>query len=98
MNIGRPDSIESLNTQANATRASASIRTPEQIAKDRQSIQAVRELDSGKLFGSNSALTFFFDRQIQRAIVRVVNTDTNEVILQLPAERVVRMAEENQSK
>jgi uncharacterized FlaG/YvyC family protein len=50
------------------------------------------------LFGSNSELTFVFDRKIQRALVRVIDRNTQEVIMQLPAEYVVRMAEENQTK
>jgi uncharacterized FlaG/YvyC family protein len=98
MTIGRPNSIDASNALAGAGQPFQSSRSPEQVAKDRELIKAVRALDSTELFGSNSELTFVFDRKIQRALVRVIDRNTQEVIMQLPAEYVVRMAEENQTK
>jgi uncharacterized FlaG/YvyC family protein len=98
MTIGRPNSIDASNALAAAGQPVQSSRSPEQVAKDRELIKAVRALDSTELFGSNSELTFVFDRKIQRALVRVIDRNTQEVIMQLPAEYVVRMAEENQTK
>ena len=64
--------------------------TPEQ----RDLIQAVKAIDSAELFGHNNELTFVFDRDSRRTLVRVVDRSTHEVILQVPAERVIEMAQE----
>ena len=64
--------------------------TPEQ----RDLIQAVKAVDSSALFGHNNELTFVFDRDTRRTLVRVVDRNTHEVVFQVPAERVVEMAKE----
>jgi uncharacterized FlaG/YvyC family protein len=64
----------------------------------RQLIQAVKAVNGAELFGDGSELTFVFDRQTHRALVRVVNKDTREVILQIPAENVLRMAQEGKAR
>ncbi len=66
----------------------------ETVSSQRQLIQAVKAVNGAELFGYNSELTFVFDRQTHRALVRVVNKDTREVIMQIPAENVLRMAQE----
>jgi len=60
----------------------------------RQLIQAVKAVNGTELFGHDSELTFVFDRQSHRVLVRVVNKNTHEVIMQIPAENVLRMAKE----
>jgi uncharacterized FlaG/YvyC family protein len=42
------------------------------------------------LFGHDNELTFVLDRASRRAVVRIVNRDTHEVIQQIPAEYVLR--------
>ena len=64
--------------------------TPEQ----RDLIQAVKAIDSSELFGHNNELTFVFDRDSRRTLVRVVDRNTQEVVFQIPAERVIEMAKE----
>jgi uncharacterized FlaG/YvyC family protein len=60
----------------------------------RQLIQAVKALNPTDLFGQESELTFVFDRHTHRALVRVVDKRTREVLMQIPPEHVIRMAEE----
>lgn len=57
-------------------------------------IQAVKALNAAELFGQNSELTFVFDRQTHKALVRVVDKKTREVLMQVPLENVLRMAQE----
>lgn len=64
----------------------------------RQLIQAVKAVNGAELFGYDSELTFVFDRQTHRALVRVVNRDTRELIMQIPAESVLRMAQEGKGR
>jgi flagellar protein FlaG len=64
-------------------------------AQERQAlIQAVRAVNAAELFGHNNELTFVLDRATRRAIVRIVDRKTREVVDQIPAEYVLRMAEE----
>ena len=57
-------------------------------------IQAVRAVNGAELFGQNNELTFIVDRATRKAIVRIVDKQTHEVVDQIPAEYVLRMAEE----
>ena len=66
--------------------------TPDQRAL----IQAVKAVNAAEMFGQNNELTFILDRNTRQAVVRIVNRDTREVVRQIPAEYVLRMAEENQ--
>ena len=60
----------------------------------RDLIQAVKAINSAELFGHNNELTFVFDRDSRRTLVRVVDRSTHEVVMQIPAERVIEMAKE----
>jgi uncharacterized FlaG/YvyC family protein len=64
-------------------------------AEDRRAlIRAVRAVNSAELFGYDRELSFAFDRSSQRPVVRIVNKETRELIQQIPAEYILRMAEE----
>ncbi len=80
----------------NAPQAAAPAPAPvpeQQLAENRQLIQAVHAINAGELFGQDSELTFAFDRRTQRPVMRLVSRKTKEVIRQIPAEQVLRMAE-----
>jgi uncharacterized FlaG/YvyC family protein len=65
------------------------------LSDDQRSlIQAVKALNGANLFGEDNELTFILDRASRQAIVRIVNKKTREVVEQIPAEYVVRMAAE----
>jgi hypothetical protein len=64
------------------------------LPEHRDLIQAVRAINSADLFGQNNELTFVFDRDSRRTLVRVVDRNTQEVVMQIPAERVIEMAKE----
>ena len=63
-------------------------------AEQRNLIQAVKAVDATELFGQENELTFLFDRSTRRAVVRIVNRESGQVVQQIPAEKVLRMAEE----
>jgi flagellar protein FlaG len=65
-------------------------RPPEQ----RELIQAVKALNAAELFGDKNEVTFVLDRETHRAVVRIVDRATNQVIRQVPAEYALRMAED----
>jgi flagellar protein FlaG len=62
--------------------------------ENRRLAQAVRELNEAEAAGDNSELTFSLDRQTGRALVRIIDKRTNEVIQQIPPEYVLRMHEQ----
>jgi uncharacterized FlaG/YvyC family protein len=55
--------------------------------------QAVKAVNSAKLFGQDTELSFLMDRESKHFIVRLVEKDTHKVIRQIPAEQVLRWAE-----
>lgn len=66
----------------------------EGLSQQRELIQAVRALNAAELFGQNSELTFVLDRETHRALVRLIDRKTNEVIRQIPPEYLLRMAQD----
>jgi flagellar protein FlaG len=75
--------------------APAQTSTPQPVSAERRAlIQAVKAVNGSELFGQDNELTFVMDRNTRRAVVRIVNRKTREVIQQIPAEYVLRMAEE----
>ena len=65
----------------------------EQQAQNRQLIQAVQAVNAAELFGQDSELTFALERGTHRAVIRIVNRKTKEILRQIPAEYVLRVAE-----
>ena len=65
----------------------------EQQAANRELVAAVHAVNAAEFFGQDSELTFALDRGTQRPVIRIVNRQTNELIRQIPAEYVLRLAE-----
>ena len=82
-------SLSSLNNWATVPSAAADSATIER----RQLIQAVRIVNESGSLGEN-LLTFTVDSHTRRTISRIENRDTHEVVLQIPPEYVLRLAEE----
>ena len=62
-------------------------------AENREVIQAVRAVNASVNLGNDNELTFSFDRQTRRPIIKIVNRTTKEVVQQIPNEQVLRLAE-----
>jgi flagellar protein FlaG len=69
-----------------------------EVEERRAMIQAVRAVNAAELYGQENELSFAFDRHSQRAVVRIVDRKTREVIQQIPNEQVLRLAEELQQR
>jgi uncharacterized FlaG/YvyC family protein len=63
-------------------------------AENREIVTAVKSINATELSGSNSELTFVFDRLSKRAVVRLVDKTTRNVIQQIPPEYMLRWAQE----
>ncbi|MBL8220604.1 MAG: flagellar protein FlaG [Bryobacterales bacterium] len=64
----------------------------ERQAENRELIQAVRALNGAEVFGQSQELQFMMDRETRRPIVKMVDRKTGEVVAQIPAENVLRLA------
>jgi uncharacterized FlaG/YvyC family protein len=56
--------------------------------------RAVQTVNNSDLLGPENELTFVIDRAAHMVVIRLVNKDTRETIEQIPAQDVVRLAEE----
>ncbi len=76
---------------------SAAIEAPlphAEAAQCRELVRAVQAVNRTEFFGQENELTFLMDRQTHKPIARIVNRVTREVVRQIPAEYVIRLAEE----
>lgn len=93
------------NTIEHITQSAASVNGPAELApikaqtasvkKQREQNQKVREIahDLNKAMeASNTKLTFVVDQESKKAIVKVVDSETNQVIRQIPSEEAVLVA------
>ena len=64
------------------------------LADRRELVRAVGAVNQSGFFGEENELTFQWDRQSRKPIVRIVNRETHEVVRQIPAEYVLRLSEE----
>ena len=66
---------------------------PEEAAQRRQLVHAAKSVNASGTLGENQ-LVFAVDPATHRMIMRVENRDTHEVVLQVPPESVMQMAQD----
>jgi uncharacterized FlaG/YvyC family protein len=86
----------------NISAASSHIGVPTESAStqslnvaQRALIQAVKAVNPTELFGENHAFQYQIDRKSNTVLVRIVNKKTGELVNQIPAEYLLRLAEES---
>jgi uncharacterized FlaG/YvyC family protein len=67
-------------------------------AENREVVRAVKALNGTEMFGQDNQLTFRRDPETQRMVIRVVNRKTEELVTQIPAEYVLRLAADLKQK
>ena len=60
---------------------------------NRDVVQAVKALNGAEMFGENE-LTFQKDQQTHRMVIRIVDKKTQDVVMQIPPEYVLELAED----
>src|SRR5580700_4053031 len=65
----------------------------QEAAQRRQLLQAAKSVNESGVLGQNQ-LVFLLDPQTHRAVIRVVDRNTQEVVSQIPPEYVLRLAED----
>lgn len=64
-----------------------------EVAQRREVMQAAKSVNESGLLGQNQ-LVFMVDRATHRPVIRVEDRDTHEVVMQLPPEYVLRLAQD----
>ena len=86
--------ITAIGRNVDTQHAPAPAIPPDKAAQNREVVQAVKALNGAEMFGQDSELMFQRDPITQRMVVQLVNPKTKEVISQIPAEYLLRLAED----
>jgi uncharacterized FlaG/YvyC family protein len=65
-----------------------------ETAENRELIHAVRAINASGTQAAQHELVFFLDRQTGRPVIKLVDRVSKDVLLQIPNERVLRLAED----
>ena len=84
--------ISSVSNPGHILPAVSETQSPQWLTQNRELIRAVKSIDPSSLFGEDSELTFAMDRQSKRMVVRIINRQTQQVIMQLPPEYMLELA------
>ncbi len=66
---------------------------PEQAARNRELIKAIKTINEGGGLGPSSELRFAFAKDTGQTLIKIVDRVTNEVIAQIPPESTIRTAQ-----
>lgn len=88
MEVGKVDSYPQWSLVTAPAPVSSQIR-----AEQDQLIRAVKAVNESRLAGDNRELTYSIDRSTRRIVFKLVDTETQEVIRQVPPEYLLRLAE-----
>ena len=67
---------------------------PGDAAEIRELTRAVRAINASAAPGAQNELVFFLDRQTGRPVIKLIDRISKDVLLQIPNERVLRLAED----
>ena len=84
--------IDPIHRNAEAIFTAATTSPAEQLALQREIIQAVKALNGAEMMGQDNELQFQIGRQTRRMAIRVVRRKTGEVIAEAAPEDVLRLA------
>jgi uncharacterized FlaG/YvyC family protein len=83
--------ISSLQTIASTPGTSSQVSAAE-AGQRRQLLEAAKSVNASGLLGQNQ-LEFYLDRQTHRAVMRLVDPTTHQVVSQIPPEYVLQLAQ-----
>jgi flagellar protein FlaG len=89
------------NTQNTGVQPAVAVTATEsgvRLQTNPDTAQAVTAVNNAKLFGQDNELTFAMDRETKRTVIRLVDSKTRQVIRQIPAEMLLRLAAETQQE
>lgn len=84
--------VRSIDTRVPADTQADPALSPRESAERRELVRAVRAINKTQVLGQRNELTYFFDRESQRTVARIVNRETREVVRQMPTEEALQLA------
>ncbi|MGA2120354.1 MAG: flagellar protein FlaG [Bryobacteraceae bacterium] len=84
--------LSAINQNLPMAPAASTTTEPDQAAQNREIVQAVKAVNSAELYGPNQELTYQQDAASKRMVVRVVDSTTKQVLVQIPPEYVLALA------
>ena len=84
--------VSSINQSTPTAPAASATAETDQAAQNREIVQAVKAVNSAELYGPNQELTYQQDTTSKRMVVRVVDSTTKQVLVQIPPEYVLALA------
>jgi flagellar protein FlaG len=88
MEVGKVDSYPQWSLVAAPVPVSSEIR-----AEQDRLIKAVRAVNESKLAGENREMTYSVDPSTRRIVFKLIDKETQDVVMQVPAEYLLRLAE-----
>ena len=73
--------------------AGFAVNRPAAGARNRELVQAIREVNESGRLGDKNMIVFIMDHGTRQPVMRIVNVETKEVVAQIPSETVLRVAE-----
>jgi flagellar protein FlaG len=86
--------ITGVNRSIQTAPATAAPLPVDHAAANREVVQAVKALNETEMFGQDNQLRFQKDPRTGRMVVKVVNSKTNELVSQIPAEYLLSLAQD----
>lgn len=90
--------INSVNPAAavqTSTSVSSSQNPSSDVISQRRALTgAIAQVNASGILGPDNRLTYVVDRLSHQTVAQIVNRETNEVVLQVPAEYILRLAAE----
>jgi len=86
--VRTPASLPAASSPADSSQVSVA-----EASQRRQLLQAAQSVNASGALGQNE-LVFLLDRQTHRAVIRVVDRTTQQVVSQIPPEYVLQLAQD----
>ena len=83
--------VSSIHPTAPVAAAGVSVDN-DQAAQNREIVQAVKAVNNAELYGPNQEIVYQQDTASKRMVVRVVDSATKQVLVQIPPEYVLALA------
>jgi uncharacterized FlaG/YvyC family protein len=81
------------NQEAPAVPLDSQKHNPQLVAQQRQLRQAVHAINKAESYGPRSELTLSVDQETRLPLLQVVDKQTKQVLLQIPTESVLLLAQ-----
>ncbi|MFN7545538.1 MAG: flagellar protein FlaG [Acidobacteriota bacterium] len=92
MKIGEITSIPPVTLSTQTENSESSLFSRQETADRREVLAAIKELSLPELSLPNRGISISYDRETRQSIVRIVDTDSGEVLQQIPGKDAVERA------